>query len=62
MNRLPGGDVLHDLLHNQRLTLSEVGRRYGVSRQAVHKLYSRWAEERNINWRRRPARNAQKEN
>lgn len=54
--KLPAGDVLHDLLHNQKLTLAEVGRRYGTTRQAVHKVYKSWAEARNIEWRRRPTR------
>lgn len=59
--KLPSGDVLHDLLSNQKLTLSEVGRRYGVTRQAVHKVHKNWAEARNIEWRRRPNYNTRRE-
>jgi predicted transcriptional regulator len=62
VKRLPGGDVLHDLLTNQKLTLQEVGNRYGTSRQAVHKVYSRWAEKNGVDWRKRPVRTATKEN
>lgn len=62
MKKLPGGDVLHELLRTQGLTLQKVGERYNTSRQAVHKVYKTWAEKNGVDWRVRAVRPATEEN
>jgi hypothetical protein len=62
VKHLPGGDVLHELRTKQNQTLDQIGKRYGVSRQAVHKVYKTWAEKNQVDWRTRPARIATEEN
>ena len=57
--KLPSGQIIHE--HRQAgETLEAIGKRYGVTRQAVHKLYRNWAENQGIDWRRR--NNVTKEN
>ena len=62
MKHLPGGDEIYDLRRKQGLTLRVIGERYGVSRQAVHKVYKTWAEKNGVDWRVRPRRIATEEN
>lgn len=62
MNKLPSGDVIHKLRTENQETLDAIGMRYGVSRQAVHKVYKKWAEANGADWRVRPIRKTIKEN
>jgi DNA invertase Pin-like site-specific DNA recombinase len=44
---LPDGDEI-DRMRKQGHTFAEIGERYGVSRQAVHKAHKKWLAEREL--------------
>jgi predicted DNA-binding protein YlxM (UPF0122 family) len=45
--QLPDGDVI-ERLRKEGHTFAEIGERYAVSRQAVHKAHKKWLTEKDL--------------
>jgi transposase len=53
MRSLPEAETVAKHRLQDNMSFTAIGQRYGVSRQAVHKMYRRWAEKQGLAWRTR---------
>jgi DNA-binding GntR family transcriptional regulator len=53
MKSLPDGEVLARHRLQENMKYDEIAQRYGVSRQAVHKAFVKFAKRNDLDWRTR---------
>jgi predicted DNA-binding protein YlxM (UPF0122 family) len=53
MGTIPSVETVVELHDRDKMTFAAIAEKFGVTRQAAHKAYKKWAEENGVKWRTR---------